>query len=136
MARPSYDSLQSRIKSNVTITESGCWEWNLSKDKDGYGRIKVNGKHKRVTRVVLSEFKGEDMGGKLACHTCDNPPCCNPDHLFPGTGSDNMADMVAKNRQVKPYKTHCIRNHRYTFENTSKSGNNRRCRECRKIRGN
>lgn len=55
----------------------------------------------RASRVAYFLHYGIDPGDKLACHSCDNPPCCNPHHLWPGTNADNSADMVAKGRKEK-----------------------------------
>lgn len=79
-----------------------CWEWQGTRLPSGYGRIGIAGKGQGVTdlthRVAYRIANGEIPPGMEVCHTCDNPPCCNPDHLFLGTHADNMRDMSAKGR--------------------------------------
>ena len=80
--------------------EDACWEWTAYRTGPGYGQFGVNGKVRGVHRVAWANHHGRDIPhGLFICHTCDNPPCCNPAHLFPGTHADNMADMVSKGRQ-------------------------------------
>jgi hypothetical protein len=81
----------------------GCWEWKGRKDVKGYGQFtsRDNGvKHKRAHRMAYELKHGSITDNLLVCHKCDNPGCVNPDHLFLGTDSDNMVDMVKKNRHV------------------------------------
>jgi hypothetical protein len=75
-----------------------CWEWQGGRFPQGYGRIIVAKKQCKTSRVSWFLANGEDPGELLICHTCDNPPCCNPAHLFKGTVLDNSRDMVAKGR--------------------------------------
>jgi len=95
-----------KIKESVVIDETtGCWNWTLSKDNAGYGRLKVQmgardkfrmtSTHRRAYEV----FVGDIPKGMCVCHKCDNPSCCNPEHLFIGTHKDNMQDMISKGRQ-------------------------------------
>lgn len=88
--------------SNVSIKDTGCWEWNKCRGVQGYGVVRMNGKNIRANRISL-EFKlgRKILSGMLACHKCNNPPCCNPDHLVEGTLQDNMDDKVRSNRQTK-----------------------------------
>ncbi len=89
-----------------------CWLWNGARfDKDGYGKYRYRMKEYRAHKYAWIDTKGPVPSGLVVCHTCDNPPCCNPKHLFLGTSKDNTADMIAKGRQVRttppkaqPYK--------------------------------
>lgn len=76
----------------------GCWLWKRSRDLEGYGRLRVLGTFLKAHRVAYELSTGQDPAGLVVCHTCDNPPCCNPAHLFLGTVADNQRDMVEKGR--------------------------------------
>ncbi len=81
-----------------------CWEWLASKQSAGYG---VFGRGTRAEGTELAHrmawelTNGPIPHGLWALHHCDNPPCCNPTHLFLGTHDENMADMVRKGRHPK-----------------------------------
>lgn len=77
---------------------SDCWLWTKNRDKDGYGRVKIEGKSYRAHRVAFALFKDFANPRMMVCHKCDNPPCFNPDHLFAGYGSDNVRDAYRKGR--------------------------------------
>jgi hypothetical protein len=83
--------------------DSDCWPWQGPLNTKGYPRFNANGKRYTATRVVLGLRLGRYLEpNERACHTCDNPPCCNPAHLFVGSQADNVADCVAKGRQRTP----------------------------------
>ena len=87
------------------IKKSGaneCWEWQSTLSKSGYGTISVKRRLLRAHRVSLSLNKeGFDKDKPHALHSCDNPKCCNPLHLFWGSHSENMKDMALKKRATK-----------------------------------
>ena len=80
-------------------TKGGCLEWH-GLAKRGYGRILHEGKAQQTHRLVLAAKKGEPIDPSMqARHHCDNPPCCNPDHLDWGTHEENTMDAVLRRRE-------------------------------------
>lgn len=89
-----------RFLSKVEINESGCWVWQGFCNEGGYGKFKVDGVMVTATRWILARTLGRELASdEKARHTCDNPPCVNPDHLVPGTHADNMQDMIQRGRR-------------------------------------
>ncbi len=78
--------------------QTGCYLWTGKKNKNGYGRIKVNGKEQAAHRVSYAIANGAIPDGMCVLHRCDTPACVNPEHLFAGTVIDNLRDMHAKGR--------------------------------------
>lgn len=84
-----------------TVTEGGCWEVNSHKpDQQGYYRLYFRGRYERLTRLIYEIFDRQPAGEYMVCHSCDNPSCINPDHLFLGTGEDNAQDSSMKGRKA------------------------------------
>jgi len=81
--------------------ETGCWEWN-GKLLAGYGVFRWNSKQQKAHRASYEQYKGAIPDGYFVCHSCDNPKCVNPDHLWVGTQSDNIKDAVRKGRVKVP----------------------------------
>lgn len=98
MQRPIEQRLWPRLK----IVDTGCWEWLGPRDQDGYGcldfRRGFSGREQRAHRIAWILNFGEIPEGKWILHRCDNPPCCNPLHLFIGDCVSNVKDKIAKGR--------------------------------------
>jgi hypothetical protein len=87
-----------RFYDKVEKTDS-CWQWLAHKDQNGYGQFSFKGKVEYAHRVSYILFNGEFDNNLQICHSCDNPSCVNPEHLFLGTHKENMIDMSKKLRQ-------------------------------------
>lgn len=85
-----------RLFAKVQKTD-GCWNWVARKSPQGYGRISVGNVNKLAHRVAYELMVGH-IGEMHVLHSCDNPSCVNPSHLWLGTNADNIADKVRKNR--------------------------------------
>jgi hypothetical protein len=85
------------------VLPSGCWHWSGKLTAGGYGYI-PNGSRKKVIahRASYEIHKGPIPKGLLVCHSCDNPPCVNPNHLWLGTDKDNSDDKISKGRANVP----------------------------------
>lgn len=93
---------KSNLKKLTKRSARGCWVWPYASDKKGYGMKRENGTLTYVHRISWRLFNGPVPHGKFVCHKCDNPPCCNPNHLFVGTRIDNQNDMRSKGRHANP----------------------------------
>lgn len=92
--------LSTRI-AHYTQQTGECCEWGGAKNKAGYGMVSVGNKRQLVTRTLWAELYGEIPEGTHVLHSCDNPACIRPSHLFLGTHKDNMDDRGAKGRCVR-----------------------------------
>lgn len=92
-------SVSERILNKLLYSDDSCWIWRgmLS---NGYPRIKINKRRYAVTRIIFELGGTPIQDGHIIRHTCDNPPCVNPDHLLPGTHDDNVKDRVRRKRSA------------------------------------
>lgn len=151
-----------RIRQRCQPTPGGCLIFTGAHNEHGYGVVRVKDrttKAHRVTLAAATNMHELPPRSVVAMHTCDNPPCCNPEHLRWGTPADNVADMHAKGRRVYPprkpptqgprrkpagrytHATECVHGHPFTPENTRMkpnrnvpSGYERVCKTCARRR--
>lgn len=96
-----FAPLAERFWESVDMSQgpNACWPWQKFRDKPmGYGVVSYNGKPRRAHRIAWTIRRGPTPEGIDVLHRCDNPPCCNPKHLWLGTDLDNRRDCLAKGR--------------------------------------
>lgn len=106
-----------------------CVLWGGAIDSDGYGRIQKDGKWQLAHRVVWMNAVGPITGELVIDHLCRNRKCVNVSHMEIVTNAENVlrgVGITALNKR----KTHCLRGHEFTSENTIKTPNGRSCRAC------
>ena len=92
-----------RFWEKVRKTET-CWEWTSPLNYCGRGFIRIYGKNMQAHRAAYILLKGEIPDGMCVLHTCDNPSCVNPDHLYLGTQKQNARDREKRGRHGKGWK--------------------------------
>lgn len=113
--------------------ETGCWIWQGHVARNGYGMAGYQRRVWYAHRLVFTLLRGPIPEGNQLHHECENPSCVNPDHLLPVTPREH-------GRLTRgPRKTHCVRGHEYSEENTRTSINTRgylqrNCRPCARLR--
>ena len=96
-----------RFWSNVDIKgPDDCWEWKRGCFNHGYGAFRYENKTQQAHRFAWEQVNGLIPEEMFVCHSCDNPICVNPLHLFLGTPKNNMDDMVRKGRSSRGMKRH------------------------------
>ncbi len=109
---------------------SGCIVWKEAISYNGYSKIG----DKYLHRIVAEMYYGRLPDKAVVMHTCDNPPCINPEHLRVGTCSDNVLDSARKGRHRWSKQSHCANGHPFDIENTlPRSDGKRRCRICHRL---
>lgn len=120
-----------RLKKRLVVSTSGCWEIQGFRHKEGYGEMCYRGKNVRAHKLMYMLAVKPIQDGLCVLHRCDNPPCCNPEHLWLGTRGDNIRDAASKGRHQEQQKTHCPRGHAYDEVNTGYHPNGARtCKMC------
>lgn len=105
-------SLAERFWAKVNKIEGGCWEWTAYKMRQGYGVLilgsRTDGSRRTelAHRVSYTLAYGDFPEDQVICHSCDNPACVRPQHLFIGSQADNMLDMREKGRSTKGRPSH------------------------------
>jgi len=102
----------------------------------GYGKVGVRDEGPQYAhRISYVHHHGPIPDDMVVMHSCDNPPCVEPTHLSLGSKAENNLDMKAKGRTANGNKTHCLRGHEFTEENTyMKPSGGRQCRACNRER--
>ena len=113
--------------------ETGCWEWQADKDKDGYGMFGLKF-GRRAHRISLLIHGIKLIDGLQIDHLCKNKSCVNPEHLEQVTNLENIKRADYQVTMHNASKTHCKRGHLLQGYNLIiKKGNKRNCRTCRNL---
>jgi HNH endonuclease len=103
-ARPKLgrlETMRTRFEAKIAKAPDGCWLWMGAHNSRGYGRFKIKGRLECAHRVAWTIYRGPIPKGMQVLHRCDQPRCCNPEHLFLGTHMTNVIDALQKGRTAK-----------------------------------
>lgn len=104
VTRPAWERFWEKV--DISAGDDACWLWTAGRFRAGYGKFFVRaGEEVYAHRFMWQLDNGVIPDGYRICHTCDNPPCCNPRHLFLATMAVNMMDKVAKGRARGRYSS-------------------------------
>ena len=118
----------------VKHDEASCWDWTgAGGRRGGYGQVFVDGRNEPAHKVAwMLHHRRAFPAGMDACHSCDNPRCVNPLHVWPGSRRDNMRDAREKGR-LRPWnagRPTCRLGHPLEGDNVYTGSGRRRCRTC------
>jgi hypothetical protein len=133
-------SLAERFWARVVVHKGSCWEWIGATGYKGYGQLYAPRDDSETTVARATHVSWFLRYGKWPksnlLHSCDNPPCTNPEHLHEGTQKKNAQECIDRGRHNQKSKTHCPQGHPYSEENTRlysggpASAAGRKCRLC------
>src|SRR5882672_5605131 len=127
------EAIKANLLSHIEVDSNGCWLWQRSRHRDGYGKIKLAGKDQYVHRVSYEIHVGPIPAGLCIDHLCRNRACCNPIHLECVTPIENFRRGISP-AEVAARITHCPKGHPYDAINTYMHPRGKRvCIACRKI---
>jgi hypothetical protein len=129
-----FGTVRERMLRRVkTDHQTGCWNWTGALANGKYGHLFVDGRMQKAHRIAYRMVVGPIPHGMDLDHLCRNTKCVNPNHLEPVTRSENLRRSPLMGH-INANKTHCIRGHEFTAENTRVRPNGHRvCKECMRM---
>jgi len=135
MPRNKYATNADRVRLSSAEDASGCWTWQRTIHREGYGQVKIAGRTLLAHRFSYETFIGPIADGLQIDHLCRNRACVNPEHLEPVTPQDNIHRSPVAPGALNARKTQCPKGHAYDESNTYYAPScGRLCRTCQRNR--
>ena len=119
-----------RLLARVKPSSCGCWIWQGGLSGKGYGRVRIDGKVIGAHVFVYETLVGKVPSGLELDHLCRVRQCVNPEHLEAVPPKENYRRGYSPSK-LNALKTHCMRGHEFTVENTRPNGRHGKGRACR-----